>query len=450
MNYRAIYVGVIAVFISIIIVYTIISVKQSEVIGRLTDKKITAQKLNSDLDYLLHTIAAINPDPYHNTSKDRISSLTNQIKGKLKDPMTGIEFFRLISPLISAYNDAHLVVNNGLYFKEFEQAGGRLFPLSVIIDPNINRIFLKATVGKNQNISKGKELVSINNISCKSILDKLSQLYPGDSEAYKVAILENGFAICLWKEFGFNGSFRILFKDGSSETVKGLFVADWLNIRKRKVFFECKCLQDHGQDIAYIKLSSLEYEKKQQFDGFLVKSFENIHQWGCRSLIIDIRSNFGGSTLLAKQLFNYITKNPYSIEWENKSFKNGKLITEGDRKLTTPELEENKFTGKVYLLVNATTFSSAYMMANAFKFYKLGTVIGDIGSEKMLVSGEPIFFTLPNSQINGFCPSSFFLLPNTLGKDSRLIPDHVVVQSFEDRLQDKDVQLDFCFKLIGG
>ena len=450
MNYKAIYVGVIAFFILIIIVYAIISVKQSAETGSYTDKKISAQKLNSDLDYLLQTIAVINPDPYHNTSKDRISSLTNEIKGKLNHPMTGIEFFRLISPLISAYNDGHLVINNGIYFKEFEQVGGKLFPLSVIIDANTNRIFLKAAVGKNQNISKGKELVSINNISCTSILDKLSQLYPGDSEAYKAAILENGFAICLWKEFGFNGSFRILFKDGSSETVNGLLVADWLNIKKRKVFFECKRLQDHGQDIAYLKLLSLEYEKKPQFDEFLVKSFEKIHQWGCRSLIIDIRSDFGGSTLLVRQLFNYITKNPYSIEWEKKSFKNGKIITEGDCKLTTPELEENKFTGKVYLLVNATTFSSAYMMANAFKFYKLGTVIGDISSEKMLVSGEPVFFTLPNSQVNGYCPSSVFLLPNTLGKQSKLIPDHIVVQSFEDRLHDRDVQLDFCLKLIGG
>jgi hypothetical protein len=444
MIYKAIYIGGALSLISIITLCYVFRTRQSAEIIRLADKKISIQGLNSDFDYLLHVIVSVNPDPYHNASKDRISLLGNEIKSRLNHPITGIEFFRLISPLISAYNDAHLVINNGLYFNEFEQGGGKLFPLRVIIGLNANRLFL------NDGAERGKEIVSINGISCISILEKLSHLYPGDSEAYKTTILENGFAICLWKEFGFNGNFKILFKDGSLENIDGQPVVQWLNNKKRKDFFECRSLQNNGQNVAFIKLLSFEGEKKEQFAQFLTQSFKNIHQWGCRSLVIDIRGNIGGSTHLVEQLFNYIAKNPYSISWEEKTFKYGEILTTEDRKLITPTPAENKFKGKVYLLINATTFSSAHMMANAFRFYNMGTVIGDISSEKMLISGEPVFFTLPNSQINGYCPSSVFVLPNTLGPDSRLIPNNVVMQSIDDKLHDKDTQLNFCLKLIAG
>lgn len=412
------------------------------------DKKISPENLKVDFDFMLKEIKTTNPDPYHNTSKFTIEEIARSIRQCINKPMTGMEFYRLIRPLISSFNDGHLSIYPDVYYDAYEKNKGMLFPFKVLIADQ--KIFIKESFLKSSVIPNGSTVQTINNIKADTLLKMMLKFYSGDSDPYKLGAVEKNFSVTLWRAFGFTGPFKIVLSNGKSFTLPGVPAKAIDESLQIKAPFELTLLKQQTQPIAYMRISSLVFDKKKDMDSFLVSSFEKIKSRGCKNLIIDIRSNPGGSTLLAREIFSYITTNPYSLSWEEISIENGHLVKveDGKNNLTKPNDKPNKFKGKVYLLVNAATYSSAHMMANTFKFYKLGITIGDSSSERRVISGEINAFNLPNTLLNVYCPTSIFILPYEFDKRSRLVPDHLIPINFDDKLKDRDTQLNFCLKLI--
>ncbi len=200
--------------------------------------------------------------------------------------------------------------------------------------------------------------------------------------------------------------------------------------------------------VAIIKIASLEFSRKVFFEGFLSSSFSEIKKNNIENLIIDIRNNPGGSTLLAKECFNYITNRSYAVSKEEIFLKDGKLKKDPDETLTAPQPVANKFKGNVVLLTNSLTGSSAHMMAASFNYYKFGKIVGDISPITKSIFGEVSQFTLPKSELIVYCPTSFFILPYFSNPDKRITPDYFYRETLQDKLSDNDTQLQYCLKII--
>ena len=406
-------------------------------------RKLPPSQLRSDFDYLVKQVTANSFEPYLIHTKQKADSMAASIKGQLADSMTVVQFFRFIKPYISAFNDAHLsLALPDEYFNQFQKSGGKLFPFTVAIDGQ--RLFINDNLSGDPAIKKGMEIASINGVATKKLLGDMFDFISGDTKPFKTATAEQRFRLLLWRMYGFGNNFDIVFTNGQHVAIK--------NIRQTppdtsaEPAFRFRTIKNTG----IIKITEFVGEKQKPFDQYLQNTFAEIKRQHITALIIDIRGNGGGSTKLVRAVYHYITTKPFLFSTSETYKQNGKITTDYVTKLDTPEMVSNPFNGKVFLLIDARTYSTAFMMANTFQYFKMGVIVGDSSAEQMQMSGEVNELLLPNSGIELYCPTTAFIVPNRNGIDKRLYPDHYLVPSLADKLSNNDVTLNYCLKLAAG
>jgi len=152
--------------------------------------------------------------------------------------------------------------------------------------------------------------------------------------------------------------------------------------------------------------------------------FTAVQENNIRSVIVDLRSNPGGNSLVANEFIRYLPAESYltgasevrfgPILWKNKpqSLKNQQL---------TPV-----FSGDVYVLTGTDTFSSAMDFATLISDNKLGTVVGEVPGNMPSSYGDILYFQTPNARLVFTVSYKNFIRPDASKSDSPLIPDVIV------------------------
>ena len=178
-----------------------------------------------------------------------------------------------------------------------------------------------------------------------------------------------------------------------------------------------------------------------KFKIFLDSTFTIIKKENIGNLIIDIRKNGGGNSVLGNELFQYISPVPFE--------QFGKVIVKiSDTGIKTYDEEELKklrknnlrFHGNVYLLISHNTFSSAAVFSWAFNYFKMGKVIGEETGGLNVCYGDIIRISLPHTKLK--CTVSFKKFYNYGATDEDIhgtIPDYNV---------EAEKALDYALKLI--
>lgn len=139
-------------------------------------------------------------------------------------------------------------------------------------------------------------------------------------------------------------------------------------------------------------------------------------------LIVDLRKNSGGNSLLGDLLIGYLTRKKYRMStarsWKVSQQYKDYLRTGGDSSHVylqqptgtiwrwedcQPEdpkfIVDTLFEGKTYFLTGPFTYSSAMMLADAASRYQLAIVAGEPCGEAINDFGEVMTLTLPNSRL---------------------------------------------------
>lgn len=410
---------------------------------------LTLSQVEKDFKALTGHIERDVPYPYYSCPKKSYDSVKRIIAATLHDSMSVSEIYKTFYPLVQILNDAHFSIHLPVNYEEPDNI--LYFPLRIILKNN--RLYVRKNLSNNTNIESGDEIISINRMPVKSIIEKLR------SCNFKSANEENFFEN--WNEdvfssrvntlFGFNTKFSIQTKKGTFN-LKGVKEA-MLSEKNKSAdsLYTFKILSENINKIGYLKIASLAWNKPEQrniLDSFLKSSFKKIEENSLQHLIIDIRDDPGGSSGFGKDIFDYITNKPYTFAWSEDYFKNGKLVRDYDTTLYVPAKLQYKFYGETILLTNVLTYSSAHMLAVGFKYYHLGTTVGQMSSEPLFISGEVQSFTLPNSKCLFYCPSSNFILPGfEENKKNFFIPDYEIYPDVRNQLNNTDTLLNFAVKL---
>nr|WP_294794805.1 S41 family peptidase [uncultured Mucilaginibacter sp.] len=403
------------------------------------DDKIPVDLIKADFRQVTSAIEQQTPNPFYMCGKAAYDSIKIKIYKSLDKPLSPIQFYQKLSPLIALLEDEHfqLFIGTGT-LKQLEADNPTLyFPFSVFVDGN--KMYTNKNFSSDTLIRKGTEILTINNIPVKTIVEKVRNdaNLAANHENYFERRLEDHFYRSLLMDVGLRNSFTVTFRNKTVK-LKGVS-AKVINQSNTEAADFSYHISEGSSKIGYLRLNTLLSDKKQQLDSTLLVFFKIMEQQKVANLIIDIRNNFGGSTKLVRAVFNYITTNKYRIDLGEEYFKNGKKVRDYDTSAVAPENVAHKFNGNAILLTNVKTYSSAHMMAVSFKSAGMGKVIGQVSSEPLFISGEVQELITANTKCQFYYPVSNFYLPGfKKGVVAYFVPDIEIHPAITDRISGKD------------
>lgn len=383
--------------------------------------------MRQDLDTLVKYIEQTHPNPYYRYPKTDFYKAVDSVKRSITSPLNKVDFYfkaeSLLAKLEDGHTDFHIMkdYNSGNPFVipyNFKLITAPPFLICTGVQPNIA-----------PQIPTGAAIVSLNGIPAQKISNDVIDLNTGEDRPFRAEFGASRFGFYLEALYKAHGKYTIVYKNGAvTQTVyiKGIrkkesdqFVSKSTTTSQSN--FSLRVLEK--DKTAIIDFRSFDWDG---YKPFIDSAFKVIKERGISNLVLNLIGDEGGDSDVGDDLFQYIYGKPFrqydvSIEKNSRFLKerlkehrvnkpldsadmallakpNGQLdtvkypnIIPGDNPL--------RFDGKVYLLINIQTYSSASDFAQCFKYYKRGTVIGEETGGLVKSYGDIVPARLPNTQL---------------------------------------------------
>lgn len=448
--------------------------------------KYAPDLLKQDLDFIFRKYGEVHPDFYKETPKDTVLKMLEVLKSRITAPMTRMDFISLFAPvLFHIVKDGHNYVNDAdAEMETYKKKGGLFFPLPVNI--RNGRIYcnsLKAAIPFNT------EIISINKVSSKDVVGKVLGGYNAESESFAETLNSPGFTWAYWNRYGEFADYQIEYVEENrvkTATLKGLPQDELEKLviatqQKNYAFYE----------LPELKTGVFQFnvcEGLEGFKPFCDSIFTVIKDKKYGNLVIDMRENTGGTTRLGEVLYGYLTDKAISqfdkietriseekrrefidmnrqyagwFKWYHYLYYPIYIRTDAKRKTIMtakkgslavqyfkpekPGVSPLLFNGKVYLLTSEKTYSAAAIFAATFKYYQLGTIVGQETGETTNFTANTVDLVMPNTKL--VCSVSCARIFMVGWKDDQhgVIPDDIIKQ---DTNSSNDQELEYVKQRI--
>jgi hypothetical protein len=473
-------------------------------------KKLSPGQMQNDLSILQSAWQNLHPGIYRYNTSRQLESHFNSIKKKCKAPLAEKTFYLLLSQLAQQVKCGHTFLNPLNMPKETQK---RILPVNYIIPVFFElipekKIIITHNLSDNLNIERGDEIVAINGIASKRIIDslltvsrsdgrnstgkKLNNINETPDEADAYSLFDIYFPLFFPSKIT---TFKITLKKYAAAVTTSYSInATTLEARiaaYEKWFGKVPVAEktwDYkilNEETAYAKFGTFAFWNSNfNTTGYVDSLFNDLSKKpGIKNLVIDIRNNEGGDNT-GNYILSYVTANkigcndpdrvcyryltipdsllPYLDTWDN-AFKKPK--DPAKFKLNELGLYEARnegepcdyinprpagFRGKVFLLTNAKNSSAGYEMARNFRTAGLGTIVGETtgGSQQGINGGEFFFLTLPNATFEIDLPLIYGYHANK--PDEGIIPDYQIKTTQKDIKNNKDPQLEYVLLQIAN
>lgn len=386
------------------------------------------EALKADVDTLYRTLQEVHPDLFAVAGRARLDSIVQSIHCRLDqaESHTGSYFHAYLLPLFAAIGDGHTSLMPLSLDKQTP-----ILPFEVeILDDSTLRV--QRHWQQDCPIAIGARIDSINGESARELIRRFLVWVPGERMHFRLAALEDDFPIyyACWN-FGCR-TFRI-----QATTPDGTVVRDtldavpyrfkWLATASLKPY-SLKILSD---TVALLELRSLADDER--FHPFLDSAFRTLRDRRIPNLIVDLRANGGGSTSNGEMLLRYISRQPF-VQIERGTIKNSRqsveksmaryrsyypkrytdemILQKENRKYPwgtvtydrnpksawqKPYRAKDRYSGKVWMLTSHYTYSSAANLSWAFRYFDMGTIVGEETGGMSVAFGSKYIFQLPNT-----------------------------------------------------
>ncbi len=452
---------------------------------------IPPAELIEDYNYMLRTLEETHPDLYAYISKEEFVAKTDVFRESIDRPISVSEFYKILYKTIALIKQGHSMVFGDAGFGKFKNEGGLSFPFK--ISYFFEHIYIDQNYSQNKELVKGTEIIAINRIPVSRIIEDFTPYLVVRPNGYIAKTLEYHWPKLLWLEYGFSDDFIISYILPNSDEinttnidgVKKEFIMKNNSPRYEKDF-DYRIEQE--RDLALMEINTFEFQFE-RYDSLLKSSFKDIKQSGVNNLIIDVRANHGGNGNLIGTLVDYLTDNPYitdaksqvktseatkkcytthpifvnAIEQARKAEDNSSefmelvncflekpagTITTFPEKITSPQENEYRFHGTLYVLTSANTFSGGTGFSVIIKDNDIGYIVGNETSDNPTDYGCIMLFELPNTKINIQNSTQFTLRPAGYDDGRGVIPDFKVVPTYRDLVNGYDRVINYTYWLI--
>ncbi|MEO9023191.1 MAG: S41 family peptidase [Ginsengibacter sp.] len=332
--------------------------------------------------------------------RDRYATFLPQLQ-------TRNDFRVLLNNMMGELNTSHYGFSTfgndeNTFYKTTTAASGIMFnnENSYIVDHIVENSCADFTGDK---IQKGDELISVNGIKTDH----------AQSREYYFMKSKIPDEMTLGFKRG-TTEFNIKIHPESYNSISNKLYDEWIDANRKQVNELSK------EQIGYVYMKDMSGNSLKTFEQEMVSDSINRK----KALILDLRYNTGGN--VHDKVLQFLSQRPY-LQWK---YRDGKM---------SPQPDFAPAAKPIILLVNEQTLSDGEMTAAGFKQLKLGKIIGTdtyhwiiFTSAKGLVDGSSV--RLPSW--------GCFTLDGKNLEHTGVSPDIYVKNTFEDRMNDKDPQIE--------
>lgn len=416
-------------------------------------RQLETSQLREDFQRFRSALTENHPDLYRYRSRELIDQVLDSCQTSIVGPMNLIAFGNLVRFAVSAIECGHTSGSLPGELMEHYAASVPMFPLKLWFAGD--RAFVLCS--KEADAPVGSEILSIDNEPIKQIRQKVFHYLPSDGkiQTKKNATLNNDAFLFLYNFiYGEKTHFKIRLTtpDGQNREVT-LLATQFENTQcpAYQTANNAKPLEISLTDSTSALLTIRTFSKDrisnagQDFPVFLQTAFEQIRQRKTQHLLIDLRGNGGGDDVYGAMLYSYLTSKPFRY-FSTLQSKSKPVMTPQDHPgLDLQQPANVSFGGKVYVLIDGRTFSTAADFCAIARSNARGIFIGEEtgGGYQGNNSGGTVRIDLPHSGIRVAVPTVRYSNAVTPGTEPGrgIIPEYPVSPSIWEILAKKDVQL---------
>lgn len=297
----------------------------------LAKRTLSVAQLKEDFGILKKTLTTLHPGIYRYQTPEGLEKIFGELEGRLKKPLAEGAFFTLVSQLASEIYCGHTYAN------PYNQDGilrEKLFDGKIYLPFYFRIVDGKFIVTENAsitNLSRGSEIVKINGVPTRAIIEKLLTVTKSDGrntignrvqsiemtrfEAERYALFDWYFPLFFpLKSETFTVEAIDFTTKKTSKFQTPAMTKDERTAEMAKRYGKSPTYDDgwkfeiQNDRTAYLKIdNSITWRLKTiKFKEFLANAFAEIHAKNTRNLIIDLRGNDGGDTTIGYELAKYL------------------------------------------------------------------------------------------------------------------------------------------------
>jgi hypothetical protein len=481
--------------------------------GQEISRTFYPSQLKEEISVLKEALTTLHPGLYKYNTKQQIERLFTDLNNKTTKPLNEKDFYLLLAKFTEKIGCGHTYLNPlnmeenipALYMPK------KVLPFCfVVID---RKFIITHNLSSDTALKKGTEITKINGFTTSQIIDSLLQVSRADG---KNAIGKKLTNIELIPEQVNKYNLTDIFLPLFFKSIKDDFVIETKSIENKVITSKINGVstgqrgslykkrygvvpkgenslkaQMLNDSTCYFKIGTFSFfGEENPFTKIIDSLFLSLaNNKRVKNLILDLRTNEGGSTDARNSLLKYILPKdfeakeyqerpfysflevpkkliPFLNTWDESFFdskpdsifkknefgfyEDQSIESKNKKNFENFKINTNSFKGNTFLMTSPVNSSAAFEFAWVFKQYKAGKIIGTKtgGTKQGLNGGRFFFLRLPYSRIEIDLP---FIYQSHIGQlDEGVSPDYNVTATQKGIYNGQDTQLDFVLKLIDG